>query len=561
MTEQIYCVNSKFNEFLVPKKIQNTYTAKKKIHTIVAGAGNLFFLLEDNSLVSTMWSGPHFIKKETITKISGAYFSFMAITESGKCYVCGTNCNGQLGLGKSVSESKKPRLVNYLVDKNLLIRDVNCGNAQTYLITDQDMLYGMGWNNNGRLGLGTKNKQQVYFPEKIFENVSKVFCGNYADHFFFLTTSGELYAAGGGRYGKSGLGKTENSFLPEKIDTSFLGGDVVDICNGCDFSLLLDQSGSVYMCGKAILGSENQTIFRKVDALSGIRITNISCGGHFCVLKSESNNYYSSGTQNQMQSVENYSKEQCNLLKVPNFIKNSEYTIACGVSSTFIYPKKGQNTSINNFCSLSINGTFTDMEIQGINFHQSFLEFRIGQPIKKIISVIEILTKKEIEIFRSWVYSDLYLYNSVVKKALEKLGITDLKVKKFSNDLARYYNDEDSKDFIILVPVEDDDDDDEGEEEFEEIYVHKIVLLGRSGLFREMFKNVKEISNTVTEFSHKTIESLELLIKYFYTNKIVLTADDDPELVYEELSDAKEYYQLDKNSNFSFELNKIKNKN
>ncbi|KAJ3436092.1 hypothetical protein M0812_18138 [Anaeramoeba flamelloides] len=128
------------------------------------------------------------------------------------------------------------------------------------------------------------------------------------------------------------------------------------------------------------------------------------------------------------------------------------------------------------------------------------------------------------------------------------------------------FNDEDSKDFTLLIKNDDDDDDDEDEEEdededeYEEIPVHKIILLTRSGLFREMFENITEESKSVKDYSGKSIESIEILIKYFYTEKIELTADHDPLLVIEELEDSIEYYQLNENSNILIQLNEIKNK-
>ncbi|KAJ3436095.1 btk-binding protein-related [Anaeramoeba flamelloides] len=111
------------------------------------------------------------------------------------------------------------------------------------------------------------------------------------------------------------------------------------------------------------------------------------------------------------------------------------------------------------------------------------------------------------------------------------------------------FNDEDSKDFTLLIK------NDEDEDEYEEIPVHKIILLTRSGLFREMFENITEESKSVKDYSGKSIESIEILIKYFYTEKIELTADHDPLLIIEELEDSIEYYQLNENSNILIQLN------
>ncbi|KAJ3426011.1 btk-binding protein-related [Anaeramoeba flamelloides] len=133
-------------------------------------------------------------------------------------------------------------------------------------------------------------------------------------------------------------------------------------------------------------------------------------------------------------------------------------------------------------------------------------------------------------------------------------------------NIAQLYKYDDSKDFKILVKIEDKKEKDENEDEkdkednYEEIPVHKFILLARSGLFREMFDyvNEKENTNKVKDYSHKSIESLKILIKYFYTNSIQLTANEEPEIIVDELSDAVEYYQLNDQCNLGSELNKIK---
>ncbi|KAJ3433236.1 pep-cterm sorting domain-containing protein [Anaeramoeba flamelloides] len=122
------------------------------------------------------------------------------------------------------------------------------------------------------------------------------------------------------------------------------------------------------------------------------------------------------------------------------------------------------------------------------------------------------------------------------------------------------FNDEDSKDFTLLIKNDGEGEREDGDDDkYEEIPVHKIILLTRSGLFREMFQNITEESKSVKDYSGKSIESIEILIKYFYTGKIELTADHDSLLIIEELEDSLEYYQLNENSNIISPLNEIKN--
>ncbi|KAJ6234363.1 btb poz domain containing 7 [Anaeramoeba flamelloides] len=134
--------------------------------------------------------------------------------------------------------------------------------------------------------------------------------------------------------------------------------------------------------------------------------------------------------------------------------------------------------------------------------------------------------------------------------------------KTLEKDIAQLYKDDNSKDFKILVKTENKNNDkvEDKEGNYKEIPVHKFILLARSGLFRELFVyvNEKDNINKVQDYTHKTIESLETLIKYFYTDSIKLKADQDPRLIVDELYDAVEYYQLNDQCNFVNELNKIK---
>ncbi|KAJ6235418.1 hypothetical protein M0813_28611 [Anaeramoeba flamelloides] len=71
------------------------------------------------------------------------------------------------------------------------------------------------------------------------------------------------------------------------------------------------------------------------------------------------------------------------------------------------------------------------------------------------------------------------------------------------------------------------------------------------------YVNEKDNTNKVQDYTNKSIKSLKILIKYFYTNSIELTTNQDPKLIVDELSDAVEYYQLNDQCNLENELLKI----
>ncbi|KAJ3449069.1 hypothetical protein M0812_05213 [Anaeramoeba flamelloides] len=87
-------------------------------------------------------------------------------------------------------------------------------------------------------------------------------------------------------------------------------------------------------------------------------------------------------------------------------------------------------------------------------------------------------------------------------------------------------------------------EDDEEEDEEEELYIHKFILAARSGLFLNMFQNIEENLHKVKDYSGKSLETIELLISFLYTDELPITADTDQEFIKEEFEDIVEYYQL-----------------
>ncbi|KAJ6248570.1 pep-cterm sorting domain-containing protein [Anaeramoeba flamelloides] len=221
------------------------------------------------------------------------------------------------------------------------------------------------------------------------------------------------------------------------------------------------------------------------------------------------------------------------------------------------------------------NQHFADQKIFDIPVHSSVLKMRLNYDLNDGFETIKNnieknFTKEETLKLLDWIYEEINIRNlETCEKIKSQFNIDNLLEKTIKQDLIHLYKNEESKDFSLLVKDydEEDNDDEEGEEEeeeeenYEEIPVHKFILIARSGLFREMFKNISENVknlNSIRDYSRKSVESIEILIKYFYTDKIELTADDDPALIVEELSDAVEYYQLNPNSTITHELNSIR---
>ncbi|KAJ6227107.1 lissencephaly-1 [Anaeramoeba flamelloides] len=211
------------------------------------------------------------------------------------------------------------------------------------------------------------------------------------------------------------------------------------------------------------------------------------------------------------------------------------------------------------------------LENREILIHLPLLKCRLGEAIKdktneEIKKIFSHKTSTEIITFLTWVYEgkrgnedEWYMTLSILKE----LGLNERqsieKSFKFgiTKDLSSWYKDEDSKNFTILVL----DPDCEDEDEYDEIPVHKTILELRSSLFRDMFINIKDSSMECKDASGISIDSLEVLIEFFYQDKIIINADSDVDSIISELANAIEYYGLNPNSKLKSELERIKQLN
>ncbi|KAJ6253895.1 u5 small nuclear ribonucleoprotein 40 kda protein [Anaeramoeba flamelloides] len=248
--------------------------------------------------------------------------------------------------------------------------------------------------------------------------------------------------------------------------------------------------------------------------------------------------------------------------------------------------------SKNHFLKFFKNQKFCDFKIFDYPVHKFLIRLRCltesqklqkSQKSQKSQKQLEELkkifennfSKEETFKFLEWVYGkkNTFCFKRQIQKITTKLGIQseDLKKKTIQYDLIRAYSDENSKDFSIIVKykVDPENDDEEKEKEkkekekekekCEEIKVHKFILLARCGLFRAFFEYTKEKKpKKVQDYSGKSIQSIKHFIKYLYFNDLELTIDDDPQLICDDLEDAQDYYQLDKNCKLPFCLKKIK---
>ncbi|KAJ3432719.1 ankyrin repeat-containing protein [Anaeramoeba flamelloides] len=207
---------------------------------------------------------------------------------------------------------------------------------------------------------------------------------------------------------------------------------------------------------------------------------------------------------------------------------------------------------VNNYIKLytrqeNCDVTIVSSDNKKVYFHKLMFQCRLGGLVdyELFINTLKNFEKREIDLMMKWVYggtcndenktlltfliSALNLPEEIFKEKSFKRGL--------KRDLADLYNDNDSKDFILVVSELN-----KKEEVVEkEIPVHRLVLIANSELFREMLVNVDQESNRVHDYTGRSYEAIFYLIKYYYTDQL---DEKISSKALDELYYAEEFYQL-----------------
>ncbi|KAJ6254980.1 btk-binding protein-related [Anaeramoeba flamelloides] len=522
-------------------------------------------------------------KNERIKDIASSHQTYQILTESGKVWsLAKSNHYREVPLlDADQSTFEKIRPVTFFEEKKLFVNSVAMGFASCYYLCNGDQLYASGSNSHGSLGIGQRGGRRT-IPVYVQDKVIKIFAGS-ALGFFFITINPDLlYACGRNTFGQLGIGSTVAQNTPT-IVKNFQGSEILTVSSGDFHSILITKKGQTFSCGDRNtngLGVQ-KSIFTLIPQLKEKKAVQLATAFSKTLVLTDQNELYGWGFDEYFPTnEENRNRKFPSKISLPSFFTNyldskDQIRIATGSCVSFLY-LDFKNILSHDLGLLFETKKFCDCEIGALGnkipVHKSLVECRTKLTIDQIQNKLfgeKPINKEQALSFLKWIYYDEISDLEKLEQIFNLLELTfppsvDNTLEK---DIAQLYQDDDSKDFKILVKIDDEDNQDNEKEEIEneeipneEIPVHKFILYARSGLFREMFDNVNEKDNLnkVQDYTNKSIESLEILIKYFYTNSIEMTADQDPELIVDELSDAVEYYQLNNQCNFETELLKIK---
>lgn len=283
------------------------------------------------------------------------------IKNDNTLYGTGRNTDGQLGLGDVT------KVVNFTKIDVSDIQKINAGTAHAVILKKDGTVWTTGYNYYGQLGLsdsgaGTDRK---IFTKVDVEDVKDIYCGN--ENTFALKKDGTVWATGYNSQGQLGLGDANARNIFTKIDID----NIKQIACGSSHTLVLKKDGTVWATGynnqgQLGLGTSgagtDRKIFTKVD-ISGVKF--IFANGHTSwILKKDGtvwatgDNYYGQfglGTNGSANNKSVFTKVDIDDVKI----------ISVGMYHTFVLKKDGAvwATGYNKNGQLGLGDSGTDRKI------------------------------------------------------------------------------------------------------------------------------------------------------------------------------------------------------
>ncbi|CAM8881824.1 unnamed protein product [Rhodiola kirilowii] len=217
---------------------------------------------------------------DVISVVCGADHTTAYSKTQPQVYSWGWGDFGRLGHGNS-SDLFIPQPIQAF--QGMQIKQIACGDSHCLALSMDGDVWSWGRNQNGQLGLGTSEDSLV--PQKIqaFQGVSVKMVAAGAEHTVAVTEDGELYGWGWGRYGNLGLGDRNDRLVPQKVSSSH-GEKMTQVACGWRHTISVTSLGGLYTYGWSKYGQlghgnfEDHLVPHKLEALAEHFITEISGG-------------------------------------------------------------------------------------------------------------------------------------------------------------------------------------------------------------------------------------------------------------------------------------------
>ncbi|KAG8071013.1 hypothetical protein GUJ93_ZPchr0006g45541 [Zizania palustris] len=237
--------------------------------------------------------------ERSVVVISAGASHSVALLTGGLVCSWGRGEDGQLGHGDA-EDRPVPTVLTAAFDAPGIV-SVICGADHTTAYSDDELqLYSWGWGDFGRLGHG--NSSDVFNPQPIEVlqgvRITQIACAD--SHCLVVTAAGQVHSWGRNQNGQLGLGNTEDSLLPQKIQ-AFQGVCVKTIAAGAEHTAAVTEDGDLYgwgwgRYGNLGLGDRNdRSVPEKVSSVEGEKMVLVACGWRHTMTVSASGSLYTYG--------------------------------------------------------------------------------------------------------------------------------------------------------------------------------------------------------------------------------------------------------------------------
>lgn len=194
-----------------------------------------------------------------VEKIACGYQHIMFISQSN-VYAMGLNNYGQCGIEQSTKIVNKPNKIE--LPDNFIVKDVQCGERHTLILSDDGCIYTLGSNEYGQCGTLSNTDNHIPKPMEYIKHlkIEKISCG--ALHSILLDEYGDVYSLGWNGHCQLGTGDSEDRKIADLVEE--LDFPVVDISAGLWCTFVINDEGelwyfgTIYWDGEPWKGNQNK---------------------------------------------------------------------------------------------------------------------------------------------------------------------------------------------------------------------------------------------------------------------------------------------------------------
>ena len=200
---------------------------------------------------------------DNIKEIYCGFYHTLILKNDNTLWGCGYNYYSNLGLGDTTNRNTFTQITTNTDD----IKEVYYGGHHTFILKNDNTLWGCGYNYYGQLGLGDNTNRTTFTQVTTnADNIKEIYCGGY--NTFVLKNDGTLWGCGRNELGQLGLGNTAHRYTFTQITTN--ADDIKKIYRGGDHTFILKNDNTLWGCGYNKIGqlglgdNTNRTTFTQV---------------------------------------------------------------------------------------------------------------------------------------------------------------------------------------------------------------------------------------------------------------------------------------------------------